>query len=277
MNDAAAATRMRPLAELPRAACAGMRAVLTDVDGTLTTDGRLTAAVLDALERLHEAGLLLVGVTGGPAGWCDHMIRCWPLHAVIGESGAFWFRRTPEGRVERRFTVDDDALCTLRERRERLAARVLAEVPGAALAVDQAYRELDLAVDWCENVTRLAPDAVARIERVMHEAGARTAVSLIHVNAWSGDYDKLATSRRLLEQCYDARLEHGAERARYLYVGDAPNDAPAFGFFDNSVGVANVTEFGARMPTWPRWVTRARCGAGFVELADHLLAAHRPG
>ncbi len=270
------ASRLQPLDAFPTAERARVRAVLTDVDGTLTTDGRLTSAAFASLERLHDAGLIVIAVTGGPAGWCDHMARCWPVHAVVGESGAFWFRRDADGRLRRAFAVPEADLAGLRRRRDELAARVLAEVSGSALAVDQAYRELDLAVDWCENVPRLAPAEVARVVELMHAAGAHTAVSSIHVNAWFGDYDKLSSARRVLAECFDAPLdEHDPDRARYVYVGDAPNDAPAFDFFPNSVGVANVREFDGRMPSWPRWITRQASGAGFAELADALLAARK--
>jgi hypothetical protein len=37
--------------------------------------------------------------------------------------------------------------------------------------------------------------------------------------------------------------------------------------------VANIRQFSGRLAHEPRYVTRARCGAGFSELADFLLAA----
>ncbi|MND03847.1 hypothetical protein D3C83_238650 [compost metagenome] len=58
-----------------------------------------------------------------------------------------------------------------------------------------------------------------------------------------------------------------------MFAGDSPNDAPMFGYFPNAVGVANVRDFAPRMSALPRWITRARAGAGFVELAEALLAA----
>ena len=79
---------MRPLAELD---ARGVSAVLTDIDDTLTTEGKLTAEAFSALERLHQAGFLVVPVTGRPAGWCDHIARMWPVDAVVGENGAFYF------------------------------------------------------------------------------------------------------------------------------------------------------------------------------------------
>src|SRR5436190_1764153 len=83
---------VRPLAEFPAAARRRIRAVLTDIDDTLTEHGRLGAAAYGAMERLRAAGLLVVPITGRPAGWCDHIARMWPVDAVVGENGAFWFR-----------------------------------------------------------------------------------------------------------------------------------------------------------------------------------------
>ena len=54
-------------------------------------------------------------------------------------------------------------------------------------------------------------------------------------------------------------------------VGDSPNDAPMFAFFENSVGVANVHRFENLISEKPKYVTRAASGAGFVELVEHLL------
>ena len=95
---------MQPLVQLAPEERRALRGVFCDIDDTLTTDGRLTAEAYGALERLHLAGLLVVPVTGRPAGWCDHIARFWPVDAVVGENGAFYFRydRTRR-RMERRF------------------------------------------------------------------------------------------------------------------------------------------------------------------------------
>ena len=63
---------MKPLAGL---AAGPVKAVLLDIDDTLTTDGKLTAEAYGALEQLKAAGKLVVPVTGRPAGWCDHIAR----------------------------------------------------------------------------------------------------------------------------------------------------------------------------------------------------------
>ena len=45
-----------------------------------------------------------------------------------------------------------------------------------------------------------------------------------------------------------------------------------FAFFPNAVGVANVLPVLDRIVTPPAWITEREAGAGFVELADFLLA-----
>ena len=67
--------RPAPFAAFPAAARAGIRFVLTDIDDTLTTDGRLTAAAYGALERFAARGYRVIPVTGRPAGWCDLIAR----------------------------------------------------------------------------------------------------------------------------------------------------------------------------------------------------------
>src|SRR6202162_2727853 len=81
-----------PFAEFPAAERSGIRFVLTDIDDTLTTDGRLPAAAYGALEQLAARGYRVIPVTGRPAGWCDLIARFWPGEAVIGEDGAVYFR-----------------------------------------------------------------------------------------------------------------------------------------------------------------------------------------
>jgi HAD superfamily hydrolase (TIGR01484 family) len=258
---------VKPLAELPRA---GIRALLFDIDDTLTTHGKLTAAAYAALERLHAAGKRTVAVTGRPAGWCDHIARMWPLDAVVGENGAFYFRYA-NGRLHRHYYDAPDMRERNRGQLAQIAARVVAAVPGCAIAADQPYRETDLAIDYCEDVPPLPLEQAERIAELMREAGLRAKVSSIHVNGWFGDYDKLTMTRRLFSDEFGMDLER--EQAAVVYAGDSPNDAPMFEFFDHSVGVANVRRFARVIPTPPKYITRASAGAGFAEVVAHVLGA----
>jgi hypothetical protein len=258
---------VKPLTELD---ARGISVVLADIDDTLTTDGKLTAEAYTALERLQQAGFRVVPVTGRPAGWCDHIARMWPVDAVVGENGAFYFCYA-NARLERRFQQDEASRAEKRARLQAIAAQILSAVPGSALASDQPYRETDLAIDYCEDVAPLPLAAAERIASLMRAAGLTAKVSSIHVNGWFGDYDKLATTRRLFTERFGLDLEQANREA--VFAGDSPNDAPMFGFFQNSVGVANVRRFEGLLKDKPKYVTRAPSGAGFRELADHLLVA----
>jgi hypothetical protein len=151
-----------------------------------------------------------------------------------------------------------------------IAARILHAVPGCALASDQPYRDTDLAIDYCEDVAPLPPEAIDRIAALLRAEGMTARVSSIHVNGWFGAHDKLSMTRTLLREAFGIDLDKECER--FVFVGDSPNDAPMFEFFPNSIGVANVRRFAARIAAPPQYVTERESGAGFAELADFLLA-----
>jgi hypothetical protein len=263
---------MRWLDTLPDAAMAAMQGLFTDIDDTLTTHGTLTAQAYAAVQRLHDAGLLVIPVTGRPAGWCDHIARMWPVSAVVGENGALYMRHDVAARKLRvRYLLDAQERERNRRRLAAIGERIVREVPGCALASDQRFRESDLAIDYCEDVAPLAAADVERIVALMHAEGLTAKVSSIHVNGWFGAYDKLGMTRRLLAEEFGIDLD-GA-RHRFAFIGDSPNDAPLFDYFPYSIGVANVRAFGDRIATPPKFVTRGESGAGFAEVADRLVQA----
>jgi HAD superfamily hydrolase (TIGR01484 family) len=257
---------MRPLRELRDPG--RLRGLLFDIDETLTTEGKLTADAYAAMERLKRAGKLLVPITGRPAGWCDHIARMWPVDAVVGENGAFYFCFN-QGRLEKKFQ-DADAVRSLnRSRLAAIGARIVKQVPGCALASDQPYRETDLAIDYCEDVPPLPLETAERIAALMRAEGLSAKVSSIHVNGWFGAYDKLAMSKRLFTEFF--KIPADLQRQAFAFAGDSPNDAPMFSYFECSVGVANVARFAGMLEAEPKYVTRGAAGAGFAELASHLL------
>lgn len=265
---------LKPLAEFPTADRRAVIAVLADIDDTLTNEGRLEAVAYTALEQLRAAGLLVIPVTGRPAGWCDLIARQWPMDAVVGENGAFWFRHDPKaGKLVKRYVISDAERTARAQKLDAIARRILAEVPGCAISTDQRYREADLAIDFCEDVPRLPREAVAKIVSLMEAEGLTAKVSSIHVNGWFGGYDKLSTARLMLKETFGIDAE--ADKTRIVFAGDSPNDQPMFAYFPNAVGVANVRDMADLMTSLPRWVTPSRGGRGFAELAQALLQALR--
>lgn len=263
---------MLPLADMPRAELAGLAAVLTDIDDTLTLHGRLPPAAFDALQALRLAGLKVIPITGRPAGWCDHIARMWPVDGVVGENGAFYFHYDEHARrMVRVYAQSTEERRTNSARLWTIAEKILKEFPGTAIASDQAYREIDVAIDFCEDVPALPLSTAQRIADAFHAAGATAKVSSIHVNAWFGSHDKLTMSRRILSELFD--IDSEKDFPRIAYCGDSPNDAPMYAHFPNGIGVANIRPFAGLMSHLPRYVTRGEGGLGFAEFAGAVIAA----
>lgn len=261
---------MQSIDTLPDQAKRRIRYVLTDIDDTLTIEGRLPALVFAALEDLRRAGIRVVPITGRPAGWCDHIARMWPVDGLVGENGAFYFRYDARRqKMTRRYWKSMEERQRDRERLDAIGKRVLTAVPGCTVAADQPYREADLAIDYREDVPSLPLSQAETIKAIFEAAGATAKISSIHVNGWFGDYDKLAMSRLMFKEIFKTDLDQ--VRDRVIFCGDSPNDAPMFAFFPHSVGVANVRAFEDQLDAAPAYVTHSAGGFGFAEMVAVLL------
>jgi len=261
---------MKPIANIPQTVKKSIRYVLSDIDDTLTLNGRLPAVVFAAMERLKQANICTIPITGRPAGWCDHIARMWPVDGLVGENGAFYFYYDGQKRkMRRRYFKSDEQRKSDRQQLDNLKIKILKEIPGSRVSADQTYREADLAIDYCEDVPPLPLEDVERIVRIFEAAGARAKISSIHVNGWFGEYDKLTMTRMLFEEVFKINLEKTVENV--IFIGDSPNDVPMFRFFPHSVGVANVLQFKDKITYPPAWVTQQEGGYGFAEMVDRLL------
>ena len=262
---------MTPFSQFPRNYKKNIQYVLTDIDDTLTIKGRLPAVVFTAMERLQKTGIRIIPITGRPAGWCDHIARMWPVDGLVGENGAFYFCYDRlEKKMLRRYWKSYADRKKDRRKLEKIKQEILEKIPGCRVASDQAYRETDLAIDFCEDVPPIPLEDVNEIVRCFTRAGAKAKISSIHVNGWFGDYDKLATTRLLFEEVFRSDLDRIKDQV--IFSGDSPNDAPMFEFFPNSVGVANVLRFKEKMDCKPAWVTSKEGGYGFAEMVNTLLS-----
>lgn len=249
-----------------------VQAVFTDVDGTLTTHDRLESATLASLEALREAGVKVVLVSGRPAGWGECWLRQWPVDGVIVENGGLHFARGSDGAYRKVYAQPDAERLPARERLEREVAQAMTLVPGARLSTDSAYTEVDLAIDYNEEV-KLGAAAATTLENALRARGVQAVRSSVHVNCWIGDFDKLSAVKRFLDVEWGESMR--ADDRRWVYAGDSFNDAPMFGAFPLSVGVANVQRVLEQIDAPPKFITPSPEGAGFRELAQAVLAARR--
>jgi hypothetical protein len=80
----------------------------------------------------------------------------WPVDAVVGENGAFYFAYDEKAkRMERVYAQSAEERSGNTGKLWDIARAVLKEFPGTAIASDQAYREIDVAIDFCEDVPPL--------------------------------------------------------------------------------------------------------------------------
>ena len=263
------ASRPAPLSSLPGAAARQVRGLLTDIDDTLTRDGRIEPEALAALHDLRSAGVPVIAVTGRPMGWSRDFAETWPLEAIVAENGAVAMF-TDNGKLVIEYAQDKSTRAANAVRLKAAAERVLREVPGSTLARDSAGRITDIAIDHSE-FAHLDPARIAEVVALMRSEGMNATVSSIHVNGWFGAHSKLSGASWIVRRLLGRDLD--AERDDWLYVGDSTNDELMFASFPLSVGVANLADFADRLKQWPRYLTTFDRGRGFVEVAESLLAA----
>ena len=252
----------RPLSELR----GPVRALFSDVDGTMTTGDRIEASTYEALERLGEAGVPVVMVTGRPAGLGYAFMKMTPVLACVTENGGVTFVR--EGRkLTKIYGVPPASLPEWRRRMTDAALEVTNKIHGARLSSDSKYREVDLAIDWNEEVSLSKEDADAAV-RLLSKAGFLASRSSVHINFGPPHFDKLSACMTVVRQVLGG---DGNDLSPYCYVGDALNDAPMFNGFPTSVGVSNIKQWWDELAFKPAFLTERPEGAGLRELIAHLM------
>jgi HAD superfamily hydrolase (TIGR01484 family) len=253
----------RPLSDLR----GPVRALFSDVDGTMTTGERIDASTYEALEALSASGTPIIMVTGRPAGWGQAFMKMLPVLAVVTENGGVTFVR--EGRRQHKiYGVPQASLPEWRRRMNDAAVEVMSKVPGARLSSDSKYREVDLAIDWNEEVSLTKEDAEVAVA-MLRKAGFTAVRSSVHVNFGPPHFDKLSACMTVVRQLLGGDAN---DLSPYVFVGDALNDAPMFGGFPSSVGVANVKAWWEDLAFKPAYLTERPEGAGLRELIAHLMS-----
>jgi HAD superfamily hydrolase (TIGR01484 family) len=246
---------------------APVRALFSDLDGTLTTKGHVEAATFALLERLGNAGVPVILVTGRPAGWAHGLASLVQFAAVVAENGGVTFVR--EGlALKKLYGVPAASLPEWRRRMQTAAVEVMNEVPGARLSSDSKYREVDLAIDWNEEA-RLGREDAEKVVEMLRERGFAAVRSSVHVNFGPPNFDKLSACKTVIKKVLGG---DPADLSSYVYVGDALNDAPMFAGFEKSVGVANIRRWWDELESKPRFVTEREEGAGLREAVEHVLS-----
>jgi|694.fasta_scaffold83596_3 HAD superfamily hydrolase (TIGR01484 family) len=257
---------MRPLS-LSQLSANQIKGVFSDLDDTLTDDSLLLPSTLQALHELKKRGFWIVIVSGRPAGWADSIMRLVPLDAMIFENGAGLMWRE-QSRIKTLCLAPNQNLQEQKKILQDCFDRIQKHIPELKLATDQPYRLFDFAIDFNEEPPKLSTEQVNWILDFLKKDKRVTAkLSSIHINYWVGNHTKLTACQYLIDNF--GKL-FNATKDNLVYSGDSPNDEPLFGFFPNSVGVANVTQYLPVMKDHPKYITEKAGGLGFQELVFHL-------
>jgi len=260
---------MKLLSSWPQTAREKIVGVFTDIDDTLTTEGAITADALQALQNLRAAGLMVIPITGRPVGWSIPFAATWPVNAMVAENGAVALLHDASKNQVHKIYQQDLAVRTHNfEQMQRIAQKVLKEIPGTVMAQDSAGRETDIAFDHSE-FHKLTNEQIQQVVQLLQQEGLTATVSSIHINAWFGSHNKWQGAQWVLKQLTGRDLKQ--ELDQWVYVGDSTNDQIMFEHFTHSVGVANILRFKNELQHLPEFIATQERGAGFSEVVNTLL------
>lgn len=240
--------------------------IVSDVDDTITTDGRLLPEALSAMYGLKEAGKRIILVTGGSAGWSDGYLRQWPVDCVVSESGALLMYRSADGRIcyETNPLIANDT-----EAMERRAA-VLESTKGAyALSSDQYARIYDIAYER----SCLDDVSLESLLAIVRGNGCNALVSSIHVNVLLAGYSKaggVETFFPRIREVLGIAEDWQDFLSSSIALGDSGNDEALFRMFPHSVGNKRVYDFMSSFGCLPEYHTMEYGGRSFALVAGLL-------
>jgi hydroxymethylpyrimidine pyrophosphatase-like HAD family hydrolase len=259
---------MRPLRltpDLAQADLSDIRLVATDMDGTLTSAGQFTPALLQAFARLHEQGIEVMIVTGRSAGWVSGLVNYLPVVGAIAENGGLYIgKQTPEPVI----LSDIPRMSGHRDRLATLFDKLKLRCPNLRPSADNPFR----ITDWTFEIEGLTEADLAWMQTVCEENTMGFTYSNVQCHLKTKRQNKADGLVKVLQQ----QFSHIGSTA-VVTVGDSPNDESLFdpSQFPCSVGVANVAHYLPVLAHQPAYITALNEGAGFVELVDRLVAAQK--
>ena len=259
-----------PSASLSKLVAAGLlqniRFVATDMDGTLTQQGKFTPALLQAFEDLAAAGIEVLIVTGRSAGWVNGLATYLPVAGAIAENGGLFYSGGCESPVA---LTPISELATHRQQLSETFQQLQTEFPQIRESADNRFR----ITDWTFDVQGLSPAQLQRLGFLCQELGWGFTYSNVQCHIKPLHQDKASGLLQVLREYFPQFTPE-----QVLTVGDSPNDESLFDkrCFPISVGVANVLDYANQLTHQPTYVTTAAEGEGFCELTKKLGYKPRP-
>ncbi len=257
------AHRLLPLSEVANNQhhFTNVRLVATDMDGTLTTNGKFQSSLLQAVENLAAAGIKVIIVTGRSAGWVSGLSSLMPVAGAIAENGGLFYPSAGEQ------PITLTPISNLESHRQDLKAtfeQLQVKFPQIQASADNRFR----ITDWTFDVAGLNPQEIHTLSHLCQEMGWGFTYSSVQCHIKPQGQDKAVGLLQVLREYFPGILPPDV-----VTVGDSPNDESLFDnrYFPISVGVANVLQYAEKLQHQPAYVTYSGEGEGFCELAQLIL------
>lgn len=238
-----------------------IKLIATDMDGTLTSKGKFTNQLLQALENLAAANIKVLIVTGRSAGWVSGLSNLMPVVGAIAENGGLFYLAESDRSIPLTLIPD------LASHRQQLAAafrELQTKFPQIQESADNRFR----ITDWTFDVAGLTASEIQTLSHLCHDIGWGFTYSSVQCHIKPQTQDKATGLLQILQQYWP---EYSLEQV--VTVGDSPNDESLFNsdYFPLSFGVANVLVYVHQLKHQPAYVTDAAEGEGFCELSRYIL------
>jgi HAD superfamily hydrolase (TIGR01484 family) len=256
--------RLLPLSEVSLTQCfSNVRLVATDMDGTLTRKGKFTSGLLQSLQDLATAGIMVVIITGRSAGWVSGLAYYLPIVGAVAENGGLFFLGGSEKPVA--LTPIPDLIA----HRQHLASafqQLQTQFPQIQESADNRFR----VTDWTFDVQSLSTDDLKTLSNLCQQMGWGFTYSNVQCHIKPLGQDKANGLSQVLREYFPQYTSQ-----QVVTVGDSPNDESLFDerYFPISVGVANVLEYANQLQHQPVYMTTEAEGEGFCELARMIIDA----
>jgi HAD superfamily hydrolase (TIGR01484 family) len=248
------------LLNLNQADLSDIRLIASDVDGTLTLNGKFSSDFISTLLNLQSAGIKVLLVTGRSAGWVSALVNYLPIEGALAENGGLFLH--PNGQQDLLSSIPN--ISRHRILLENTFHQIKQKFPHLQTSTDNQFR----ITDWTFDVNDLSTDDIQAISSQCQQMGWSFTYSNVQCHIKPPHQDKATGLNTVLKNHFPE-----INSQQVLTVGDSPNDEVMFdpAKFPISVGVANVRHYQDKMMHLPKYMTHASEFAGFQELAQLLL------
>ena len=234
--------------------------VATDMDGTLTKNGKFTSDLILALETLQAKNIDVLIVTGRSAGWVQTIANYLPIRGAIAENGGLFYDNQTNSY---QFLTPIQDLTVHRQKLDLVFKLLQQKFPQIEESIDNQFR----ITDWTFDIGDLTLAQLTEITTICQQAGWGFTYSTVQCHIKSFEQDKAVGLQLVLNKYFPQLTQE-----EIVTVGDSPNDESLFNqnLFPLSVGVANILDYSSRLKYQPTYITSQAEVTGFCELVDIL-------